>query len=268
MEPQYPYSKPSSSNPQRPVIAIIFIAALALGGWWFWSTDIATFVNTLQDTSSDQDNDAAVVDLDTADSPPEPIETVDPEAINTVKQELQVSPTSESPVDTWLAAPSFLQRLVASVWKAAKGQSPAQLLTFVELDGQFQTEEREGRIYIDPQSYERYTTIVNTVVEVPPEKAALIYKKLRPQLFARFEQVAARGENFRSVARSALKKILAVKPPRQPVEVVEVGGIYYYADDRLQALSDIEKHVIRLGPDNIRRLKQWVRKFGKQAELL
>jgi hypothetical protein len=43
--------------------------------------------------------------------------------------------------------------------------------------------------------------------------------------------------------------------PTGPVEVIPKGALYAYADLRLEALSGAEKHLLRMGPENMRKVQ-------------
>ncbi|HLM44689.1 MAG TPA: DUF3014 domain-containing protein, partial [Myxococcaceae bacterium] len=42
---------------------------------------------------------------------------------------------------------------------------------------------------------------------------------------------------------------------REPVELTPKGALYAYADPRLEALGAAEKHLLRMGPENMRKVQ-------------
>ncbi len=241
-------------------LVALTIAGIGASGWWWFQQQTAleeqpemeSFTSTITAPPPDQ-----VLD--------EPPETIDPEALESAQD--TISPDMPEMVTNWLNAPSFLQRLVAAIWRVSRGRSPTKVLGFVELNDPFTVTRRGKSLYVDRSSFDRYTPIVDSILAVSPTTAAELYQTLLPQLRARFAQLAADGERFEEVARRAIRSIMTARIPKRPTKVIEVGGTYYYADDGIQALSDVDKHLIRIGPNNLKRLRKWLHAFSKHANL-
>ena len=259
MKSTHPPSSRSSGSGGFYAILLVLIVGVAGAAWWWWQQQQQQPkpVRVLTDPPPLASQPASVPTSS-------PVE-VDPSAVETVREELE---PKEDIVNKWLAAPSILQRLVAAVWRVSQGRSPTKLLTFIEFSVPFKAKTEGDRIYIAPESYARYDEVIDALVGVKPARAAQIYQRLRPQLNARFQQVATDGEIFNQVAKKAIARLLAVKAPKPPIEIVEVGGTYYFASDDIQAWSDADKHVLRLGPKNIARFQAWLRRFARAADLL
>jgi hypothetical protein len=53
----------------------------------------------------------------------------------------------------------------------------------------------------------------------------------------------------------------AVPVLTEPVELVRPKVFYEYADPKLERLAPLQKQVLRMGPDNVRRLQDWLARF-------
>src|SRR5262249_11745764 len=75
---------------------------------------------------------------------------------------------SNSPaVETWLATNGLIRNFVVVVSNVADGVNPAKHLTPLKRPSRpFQLVARDGRQYIDPRSYDRYTLIADAVASV------------------------------------------------------------------------------------------------------
>lgn len=245
-----------SSSPQGPqwgsiIVGLLLVAAVGGGAWWYFSGSETT-----------EPTPEAPPQTET----PEPEVPIDPNAIDAVKEGL-AEEGPEDALDQWLAVPGILQRIVAAVWKVSEGESPRKVLGFVDIEGFFKVDESDEEIVVSAESYARYDPAIDALVSVSPEKAAAVYTRLRPQLNARFQQVATKGERFHTVAKRAIDRILAVELPAEPIQLEAVGATFFYKDEKTEALDAADKHVIRLGPDNVAKLKTWLRSFAKAAGL-
>jgi hypothetical protein len=61
--------------------------------------------------------------------------------------------------------------------------------------------------------------------------------------------------------------MLAVPVPAGPVYVVPGGPTYAFADPALQAQNDARKHLLRTGPENIRKVQARIRALAAALKL-
>lgn len=167
----------------------------------------------------------------------------------------------------WLSSPNIIQRIAAATKLIADGQSPAPVISFVEIEEQFVVTERGSQLFIDPKSYQRYDAVTAVFTSIDSTYAARAYADLRPYFETAYQEVAAPGERFDTVLKSAIDRVLRVQFPPEPIEVVPRGAIYLFKDPAIEALSPAEKHVLRLGPKNGRAFQESLKKFADAAGL-
>lgn len=63
------------------------------------------------------------------------------------------------------------------------------------------------------------------------------------------------GRSLEQSLAQAIGRLTRVEVPRGPVELTPKGALYAYADPRLEALGAAEKHLLRMGPDNMRKVQ-------------
>ena len=112
----------------------------------------------------------------------------------------------------------------------------------------------------------RYRPFVAFAESVPLDAAVRLYARLYPLFQAAYEELGYPGRYFNDRAVAVLDQLLATPEPAQPlaVQLTRVGGEvpslrpwvrYEFADPQLEALSSGQKVLLRMGPDNARRLK-------------
>ena len=247
-EPGYDPNRSGSGT--MIVVLVLVLLGGAAAGWYFWP----------------RGEDPQVELTPPVPEPvPDPTEPVDPpKPVEAVVQELEV----DKNLNEWLAVPGIVRRLAAATWRVSNGDSPSPVLGFLVLGSRFQVREDGETTYIDPSSYRRYDKIVDRIVSVDPNEAAQAYKRLRPNFEAAFREIAQPGERFHDVAKKAVKRVLGVKVPAGQIEVIGKGATFFYADESLESLAAADKHVLRLGPKNARRVQDWLRKAAGAAGLL
>jgi hypothetical protein len=258
LDPETADPQPRDENRGRriAVIAVVAIAAIGAALWFFrdriFSGEPEAVVQAVPDP---------VVIPDSG-----PVAEKSPEEADKVLRDLAANGSSSKLLEAWLASPGILQRITAAVVRVAEGKSPVPVLSFIEIKGPFTVKENGGRLYISPESHARYDEFTSVFTSIDADYAGRAYGQLRPYFDSAFSQVANEGERFDDVLKSAIKRLSEVKIPDGPIQVVEKGATAYAFEDPAQeALSPVEKHVLRLGTKNGRAFQESLRAFASKA---
>ncbi|WNG35429.1 DUF3014 domain-containing protein [Archangium violaceum] len=155
----------------------------------------------------------------------------------------------------WLSAEDLVRRFVSATSAVAEGQSPREQLSFMAPTGGFQVTRRAGRTVVAPESYARFDGVTRALVSVNTQGVQRVYQELKPLLDAAHAEIAPPGRNLEQGLTQALGRLTRVPVPTGAVEVTPKGALYAYADPRLEALSGAEKHLLRMGPENMRKVQ-------------
>lgn len=211
-------------------------------------------------------------------APPPAVETAPPEAC-VLPPPVPLPPLAESDAAVagevtgcvgglaplWLAEDDLLRRAAAVVAAAAAGRVPRGQLAFMAVTGPFQTVERDGVAYLDPDSYDRYVRFVDIVTCVSPERAVALIARFEPLMAEALAALGETGPDVQHGVDALLEKVLAVPMPRGFVPLTRPNVLYEYADPSLEALDDFQKQLLRMGPANLARLQDHAR--AVRAEL-
>ena len=155
----------------------------------------------------------------------------------------------------WLSAEDLVRRLVSATSAVAEGQSPRAQLSFLAPTGGFRATRRTGRTVIAPESYARFDGIARAIASVNTQGVRRVYQELKPLLEAAHAEIAPPGRTLDQVLTQAIGRLTSVAVPTGTVEVIPKSALYAYADPRLEALSSAEKHLLRMGPENMRKVQ-------------
>ena len=167
-----------------------------------------------------------------------------------------IGEVSSSPLlSKWLATGNLARQMAALVEGAAGGSLPLRFLAPLRPTGTFSVVERPGRTTIAPASYARYDAMAELIAALDPATVARVYRMLSPRLEEAHGELGVGERSFDSALREGLRRLSETPIPDGPVAVTARGGVYGFADPRLEALSPAQKLLLRSGPDNARRVQ-------------
>jgi hypothetical protein len=161
-----------------------------------------------------------------------------------------------------------IERFVAAVDQIAEGNAPRRDFEALRPDGRFAVLGRGGELRTDPASYRRYEALAAAVAALDAEAAAAAYRRLAPLCEEAYRALGMPEGGFDARLRSALA-LLAATPQidASPALVAEVKR-YEFADPELESLSDAQKQLLRMGPENVARITAKLRELEAALDRL
>ncbi|MCP3169196.1 DUF3014 domain-containing protein [Myxococcus qinghaiensis] len=173
--------------------------------------------------------------------------------------------SSLSQFGAWLREADLLRRFVAVVSNMANGDSPRAVVAFLAPSGDFQVSStREGRTLVAKKGYTRYDTLGRVVGSLDSTLLVDTYREVHRLAERLHQESAPPGSSFEATLRRAFEQVLAVPVIDGDVEVVAKGALYVYADPALEALTPAQKHLLRMGPSNLRHIQGKVREVSQK----
>ncbi|MEM8767138.1 MAG: DUF3014 domain-containing protein [Pseudomonadota bacterium] len=164
----------------------------------------------------------------------------------------------------WLEKEDLLRRLAVLVDNASRGELPRRQLDFLVLDGRYpvlEVVEADGqtvRFFVDPDGFARFDPYLELLERIPSETLATLLTDVYPLLDAAMLELGT-AEQVLPQLLAAIDQVLAVPVLRGDVELVQPKVFFEYADPALEGLSDLQKQVLRAGPDNVLRLQEYLK---------
>lgn len=259
---------------QKAIAIIVVIAIVAVIAWALWRADEPEPLPEPQPTQ--EAPPAPPV------TPPEPIESTPtkPPQQPEPEPEVTVPPLQESDAfvrerlepmnlpEPWLEQGDYARRLAVLAENATRGEYPRRQLAFLAPRGPFQVTERNDRIFVDPQSYDRYDRYVEQLESVDPQRLAGLLDTIDPLVEEALAEVGVQAPPGQ-VFEAAIEEVLAVPVLEGDgsVELVQPNVMYHYADPELESLSPLKKQVLRMGPENVQRLQTYLRRLAREMNL-
>ena len=161
---------------------------------------------------------------------------------------------------------NFAHRFVSTVDNLGRAHAPPRLWPINPTEGKFSVDKRGGRETIASANSQRYAPLIVLAETVDVEQAVDLYVRMYPHLQKAYEDLGFPKRYFNDRLIEVIDQLLAAPQSDQPLEVdlIEVKGPvqpvrpwvrYEYADERLESLSAGQRIMLRVGPENERRIK-------------
>jgi hypothetical protein len=179
-----------------------------------------------------------------------------------VVAELVKKISSHPRVVAWLATRGLIRNFTAVVANIAEGAAPASIVPALRPTSHFSVIERGGAVYIDPESYHRYTELADAVASIDPATATRLYATLKPRIDEAYRDLGNREPVFDRALERAIILLVRTPVPDDPIALTPNGVGYAFADRRLEDLSPAQKQLLRMGPQNARAIQQSLREIA------
>lgn len=234
-------------------IALVVIIAAALG-WWWLSREQVEAPETVGEVATPAPSPTPTPPL--ADRLSSRLAGTTLSTSDAVIRELAAGLSSHPKLAAWLVNEDLVRRFVGSVDNIAAGISPRAHLEFARPKEGFKvSEQADGPPVIDPASYRRYDAAAEVFASLDTAGTVALYRELEPLIDDAYAEIGPPGKSFDDRLAAAFDQLLAVPvvDARQPVEPLVVT--YAWADEELEALSGAQRHLLRMGPENVAKIQ-------------
>lgn len=151
---------------------------------------------------------------------------------------------------------NLIQQGAALIEGFSRGLVVRKLLPLDPPTGAFEVEEQGEEMFMNPAGYRRYDNYAEAIASL--DSAALVnnFHTMRPLFEQAYEQLGLPAEDFDNAVIRVLDRILATPEIEAPIALTRKSVMYQYADSQLEELTPLQKQLLRMGPDNIRRIKE------------
>ena len=166
---------------------------------------------------------------------------------------------SGSQIDKLASSNNIVQLGAALVDAFSRGLVMYKLLPVDPPKGSFSVEQQGDQTFMGALGYKRYDGYARTIAELDADALVNAFHTLRPLFEQAYGQLGMRPEDFDNALIRMLDQVLATPEIDEPIPLTRTSVMWRYADPALEKLSDLQKQLLRMGPDNIRRIKKQAR---------
>jgi hypothetical protein len=258
----------SQSNRGIWIASLILLVILGAGGYFAWTV------------YQERQKPAPVVETKPVEAPDAGPPSVNLAEGDEILKNAAADLSADEQLAKWLAVPDLVRRLVGATFLVSRGESPHELLLFLQPAGDFAVDEVEDKkllapkpkkgakpkkgkrkptkhlihFYMSSKSTSRYDLVAKVLDSVNTEKLGALYAKLSPYAEAAFREAAPPGKALEGVYNAAVDHLAATPLSDDKLELIEKeeGIGFAFKDPKLEELSRAQKHLIRMGPANAR----------------
>ncbi len=161
----------------------------------------------------------------------------------------------------WLAREGLMQRAATLLANLSQGTLPRRQLAFIAPAQKFGVRRvTEDEYELVTAGYARFDGIVDTVSRIPAEDMADVVVDLEALLLESLTQLGERTQ-LQTILTTIVSRIDATPEITAPIYLRRENVLYTFADPELEALPELNKQMLRMGPNNVRRIKIYAREF-------
>lgn len=282
----------SSSSNRFALFAIVLVVLLSAGGYYYYSGDsdapkrIPNAPIVLPETPSSEPMtlESATEPEETAETTPTTTETntnstessvtTEPEVVvepvpalaesDTFVQQKALAIINNNLLASSLVQQDIIRQFVVFVDNLAQGELTRKVSPIKGPEKLFTVSEITNKVYLNPDSYHRYDAYVDSITKMDEQSLIRTYKQLTPLLEEAFSELGYSNAKFNDRMLQAIKVLLAAPIVEDPIELSSISVNYQFVDPNLEALPSAQKLLIRMGPENTRKLKVALRKLENQ----
>jgi hypothetical protein len=162
----------------------------------------------------------------------------------------------------WLKSAGLVRRFVAAVDAIANGQSPRPQADFFALKKPFPVLAKGGKTLLDPAGYDRYNVVADVFDSLGAAACAKLYRDFQGPIEQAYRELGYPAGGFHKTLFRAILEVLRTPIVDAPIVLEKRVASYVFADPRLEELSAAQKHLLRMGPENLQLIQSKLRELA------
>jgi hypothetical protein len=159
----------------------------------------------------------------------------------------------------WFHTDAMVKRFVATIDNVPRQSVATKVRSLQPVAGRFETARDGDTITIAAGNAARYTPYVQVLERVDAKQLAGVYLRFYPLFQEAYEELGYPNAYFNDRLVQAIDHLLATPEIAGTLALTQPKVQYEFADPQLEALSAGQKAMLRMGPDNARRVKAKLR---------
>ena len=164
-----------------------------------------------------------------------------------------------------LAEDQVIRKFVVFVENISRGEFPQTGLPYKNLGREMPVRNVDENLFVmEEVAHTRFDDVIRTFTEVDIEASIALYQLISPLFQQAYAEIGFRNVSFDETLRDAINNVLRTTNMEGPYQLVKPSVMYLYADAEIENLLEVQKQLIRIGPNNTSILKAKLREFVSQ----
>ena len=161
----------------------------------------------------------------------------------------------------FIVLPDIVKRVVVAVDNLPRETLAQRLSPVKPVPGPFAVANSGGKQVIGPANAARYSAYVRALDAVDTGQLVALYVRLYPLFQEAYRELGYPKGYFNDRLVEVLDLMIAAPEQAGPIALVQEKVMYEFADPRLEALPVGQKMLIRMGPENAKKVKARLREI-------
>lgn len=196
-----------------------------------------------------------------AEPEPEPIVLPDLNQSDRFIREQAEVLTEDGSIERVLATDELLRKFVVVVENLAEGNVTRDPVAYMAPRESFSVIRRDDTPYLNPASYRRYDRLAGVAAALQPSQAVALLRLAEPLLEDAYAELGMQDVDVQDRLRRAIDILLETPVVTGEVKLEQPSVMFEFADPELEALLPAQKQLIRMGPDNQRKVQAKLREI-------
>lgn len=166
----------------------------------------------------------------------------------------------------WLVPEHKIRKFVRAVNALEEGKLVSQYRPTLPPETPFKAEPHGEQWRLSEANFTRYEPYISALEQAGPEQLMALYQHYSPLLEQAYQELGVDKGSFEEVTRGALKQIINTPNVEGPVTLSTKSVVFHYQDQELEQLPELHKLLIRMGPENRKRVQELAKKLLQQME--
>jgi len=164
-----------------------------------------------------------------------------------------------------LADEQLIRSIVVFVDNISRGEFPQTSLPYKRIEQEMSVRNIDENLFVmEANAHDRFNQLIDTFVAVDTDQAMTLYRTLQPLFQQAYAEIGSRNVNFDDTLRSAINAVRRSPNAEGPYQLVKPSVMFLYADASIENMEEMQKQLIRIGPENTEKLKAKLRQFSEQ----
>jgi len=162
----------------------------------------------------------------------------------------------------WFGVTGVIKKYMVIVNDLSQNQILFKHRIFLKTPGKIVVGEDKQGLYLSEDSYQRYTILVNAITTIDADKGLQLYLAFKPLFEQVYKEFAYPSEyQLQDLFLKAAANVIEAPIINGRIALVPHLVRYKFADKKLEALSDVDKQMIRMGPENTKKIQAKLREL-------
>lgn len=161
---------------------------------------------------------------------------------------------------------SFIRHFVVTIDNMTGKKLPQRYVFTSKPAGKFMVKKQDAEesIWLDERNFNRYSPFVALVNILDTRQFVGLYIKYYPLFQQAYQELGYPGRHFNDRLVEVIDHVLATPEVTGPIQLLRPKVFYTFADPKLEKLSAGQKILIRIGPENAKKVKVKLNELKQQ----